>query len=125
MRKCKAVMGNIVKMNETDITRFKTLIHKSLAQLDDTLAQGAEGTQTVELDQQAIGRLSRQDALLNQAMAKAGQTRRAQEQTRLRAALARMEDGEYGYCTDCGEDIPPKRLELDLAATLCVSCASG
>ena len=118
-------MGNIVKMNETDITRFKTLIHKALAQLDDTLAQGAEGTQTVELDQQAIGRLSRQDALLNQAMAKAGQTRRAQEQSRLRAALQRMEDGEYGYCSDCGEDIPPKRLELDLAATLCVSCASG
>ena len=41
------------------------------------------------------------------------------------SALRRIDEGEYGYCEDCGEDIPLKRLELDLAATRCVSCASG
>ncbi len=112
-------------MNDTDLSAFKSRIETAIAQLDDTMEQGQSGTKTVTLDQQAIGRLSRQDALLNQAMAKAGQTRRAQEKTRLLAALARIDQGEYGYCLDCGEAIPPKRLALDLAATLCVSCASG
>ena len=60
-----------------------------------------------------------------QAMAKAQQQRRNTEQQRLLAALARMDDGEFGYCNGCGDDIPLRRLELDLAATQCVGCAAG
>ncbi|WP_245626845.1 TraR/DksA family transcriptional regulator [Aestuariivita boseongensis] len=88
-------------------------------------ALGAEGQSVVTLDQQSVGRLSRMDALQNQAMAKAQQARRDLERRRLTHALAAMEDGEYGYCEDCGEDIPLPRLRLDPAATRCVSCASG
>jgi DnaK suppressor protein len=65
------------------------------------------------------------DALQNQAMAKAQQNRRNTLALRLRAALTRIDDGEFGYCEDCGDDIAPKRLELDPAATKCFSCASG
>lgn len=39
------------------------------------------------------------------------------------SALIRLEEGEYGYCQDCGEDIAPKRLQLDPAASKCISCA--
>jgi DnaK suppressor protein len=70
----------------------------------------------VALDQQAVGRLSRQDALMSQSMARATQARRDAERRRLTAALARLEDGEYGYCEACGEPIAPRRLELDPAA---------
>ncbi len=45
--------------------------------------------------------------------------------SRLKAALARIEDGEYGFCEDCGDEIPIGRLNLDYAASKCVSCASG
>ena len=79
----------------------------------------------VELDQQAVGRLSRMDALQNQAMAKAQQARRDQQVRRLQAALIRIDGGEFGYCEDCGDKIPHGRLDLDLAASKCVSCASG
>ncbi|MFC3118290.1 TraR/DksA family transcriptional regulator [Jhaorihella thermophila] len=79
----------------------------------------------VQLDQQSVGRLSRMDALQNQAMAKAQQARRDLESRRLRAALARIDEGEFGWCEDCGEEIPIRRLELDPAATRCVSCAAG
>jgi RNA polymerase-binding transcription factor len=58
-------------------------------------------------------------------MALAQQTRRDIQTRRLNAALARIDQGEYGYCEDCGEDIAPKRLELDPAASKCISCASG
>src|SRR3954462_11436643 len=37
-------------------------------------------------------------------------------------ALERIEDGTFGECEDCGEDIELKRLEARPTATLCVSC---
>ncbi len=77
------------------------------------------------LDQSAVGRLSRMDALQAQAMAKATSTRRAQRRRRIAAALSRMDDGDFGYCTDCGEDIAPARLDLDPTVPSCIACARG
>lgn len=37
-------------------------------------------------------------------------------------ALKRIEDGTFGECDDCGEDIELKRLEARPTATLCVQC---
>ncbi len=112
-------------MNERDAEIFRDLIVARLAEIaqEDALGEGAQ--KVVELDQQAVGRLSRMDALQNQAMAKAQQVRRSGEAGRLRAALLRLDSGDYGLCDDCGEDIPPGRLRLDLAAQRCVSCAAG
>jgi DnaK suppressor protein len=41
----------------------------------------------------------------------------------IKAALKRLETDEYGYCTECGEAINHKRLEIDLAVTHCIGCA--
>lgn len=118
-------MRMIVAMNDTRMTEFRELIEARLAEVAGEDARGRGGQAIVELDQQAVGRLSRMDALQNQAMAKAQQARRDGEVARLRAALARIEDGSYGACEECGEEIPAGRLRLDLAARRCVSCASG
>lgn len=118
-------MGYISIMNATETTRFSSLIRKLLDQIEDENRLGQDGQAIVNLDQQSVGRLSRMDALQNQAMAKAQQIRRDQHATQLRAALQRMDQGEYGYCIDCGADIATKRLELDPAALKCISCASG
>lgn len=112
-------------MNDESHQEFRNLIAARMAELDAEDEMGTAGQATVELDQQAVGRLSRMDALQNQAMAKATGARRKTERARLQAALARMDDGEFGYCEDCGEDIAPGRLRLDPAATRCVDCASG
>jgi DnaK suppressor protein len=37
-------------------------------------------------------------------------------------ALKRIEDGTFGDCEECGEDIEVRRLEARPTATLCVSC---
>lgn len=39
-------------------------------------------------------------------------------------ALSRLDDGSYGLCADCSNEIPPRRLEALPFATLCVSCQS-
>ena len=97
-------------------------LHARLAALDAEDAAGAAGQKTVELDQQAVGRLSRMDALQNQAMAQAQARRRAVERQRIKAALARLAEGEYGYCTECGEEIATARLSADPTTPRCISC---
>lgn len=37
-------------------------------------------------------------------------------------ALARMDDGTYGLCERCGNEIPTARLEAFPSVTLCMSC---
>jgi DnaK suppressor protein len=37
-------------------------------------------------------------------------------------ALARIEDGTYGTCVNCGAQIAPERLEAMPWATLCIDC---
>ena len=38
------------------------------------------------------------------------------------AALARIEAGTYGECTDCGIDIPAPRLQASPEAPRCIHC---
>ena len=86
---------------------------------------GDEAEQTVELDQTRVGRLSRMDAMQAQAMSKETGRRRRQKLLQIEAALRRIEEDDYGYCQECGEDIAPERLEADPTVLLCISCASA
>ena len=40
------------------------------------------------------------------------------------AAIHRIEDGGYGRCEECGEEIPKSRLDAIPYAADCVQCAS-
>ena len=93
--------------------------------LDAEDASNADSRDTVELQQDSVGRLSRMDAMQQQAMAQATERRRAAERVRIAAALERIEDGEWGYCLKCGEEIAEKRLRHDPSVANCVICASG
>jgi RNA polymerase-binding transcription factor len=77
----------------------------------------------VEVDQSSVGRLTRMDALQSQAMAAEVERRREVELARIASALERLEQGDYGYCVNCGEPVAQRRLELDPATPLCLSCA--
>jgi RNA polymerase-binding protein DksA len=39
-------------------------------------------------------------------------------------ALARIDSGEYGKCSNCGREISAARLEARPEATLCIDCKS-
>jgi RNA polymerase-binding transcription factor DksA len=40
------------------------------------------------------------------------------------AALGKLDAGTFGVCEDCGQAIPPARLEAKPAARFCIDCAS-
>ena len=73
--------------------------------------------------QQSVGRLSRMDAMQQQSMALAAEHRRQTRITRITAALARIDEDDFGYCLACGEDIEPKRLDADPSVPVCGACA--
>lgn len=95
-----------------------------LAELEKEDRTNADSRDTVTLQQDSVGRLSRMDALQQQAMAQATQKRREVEKQRIRAALARLDQGEWGWCLTCGEEIAEARLHHDPGVTQCVGCAS-
>ena len=112
-------------MNASAEAEIREIILQKLAELDDQDALGQSGQAVVKLDQRAVGRLSRMDALQSQAMAKATGSQRAAQRVGLKAALLRLEDGDYGSCLDCGEEIALARLKLNPAVQTCITCANG
>jgi DnaK suppressor protein len=112
-------------MNKLDIKHFKQLLLKRRKQLLEVADSGREAAETVELDQARVGRLSRMDALQQQAMAQATSQRRDQELRRIAAALVRVESDDFGYCLECDEEIARGRLEFDPSVTVCIDCAES
>lgn len=43
---------------------------------------------------------------------------------RIRNSLARIDDGTYGVCVTCGDEISAKRLDILPATPFCATCAS-
>ena len=111
-------------MNERDQEFFRQLLTARREDLIALSGASAEKRKPVELDQQSVGRLSRQDALQQQAMQNAQEARRVGELKKIDAALMRIDDGEFGYCSECGEEIARKRLEIDPTTARCIACAA-
>jgi DnaK suppressor protein len=111
-------------MTELDLSEFKKRLLQHQEELLGVEASGEQASEVVELDQTSVGRLSRMDAMQAQAMSVETNHRRKQELRRIKRALVQIEDGDYGYCQDCGEMINPQRLKSSLTATLCIECAN-
>ena len=110
----------MLRMTEEDA---RTALNARLEELDRLDAISAEDRAPVTLQQDAVGRLSRMDALQQQAMAQAEERRRQAERSRIRAALERLDEGEWGFCVTCGEEIAQGRLHNDPSLATCVGCA--
>lgn len=108
-----------------DQQKIRERLRAMRAEVTDLRDVSGESRAVVELDQQSVGRLSRMDAIQQQAMALATEQQRQQLQARIDSALARIEAGTYGECVRCGEEIAEKRLLADLTVTLCIDCARG
>ncbi len=111
-------------MDKKALNKFKKILLHKQQEIHDLDKIGDEATQTVELDQSRLGRVSRMDALQGQAMSQEVKRRRQIELQKITVALKRMENNEYGYCVKCEEEIKIKRLELDPSALLCIECAN-
>ena len=106
-----------------NIDKAKLRLDEMRAELLELSGISNEARGTVELDQQSVGRLSRMDAMQQQAMAEEVERKRKLDLVRIDRAVRRIEDGDYGYCAGCGDEIPDGRLAIDPMAEQCVKCA--
>jgi DnaK suppressor protein len=44
---------------------------------------------------------------------------------RIERALAKLDDGTYGTCDNCGKEIAAGRLKAAPESALCIDCARG
>ncbi len=108
---------------DIDLKYYKNLLEERRKIILAGRRMRKEGSRTVELDQSRVGRLSRMDALQQQAMAKATDERADIELLQIEGALGRIKAGEYGYCIKCGKDIAEGRLRVDSGVLTCIECA--
>lgn len=86
------------------------------------LGLSSEASKTVELDQARMGRVTRGDAMQQQAMVSAAHQRDEKRLLAVRKALQRIEHDEFGYCSECGEEIKAARLAIAPEIELCLIC---
>jgi len=108
---------------EIDLEHFKTELQKLATETELLITRLSEASQTVKLDQNSVGRLSRIDALQAQAMAIASLGRQKKKLDKIHDALNRIDSGQYSYCCECEEQIAIARLELNPMVQTCITCA--
>jgi DnaK suppressor protein len=104
--------------------RYRQRLLREFDEITTMLEQSSANSAPVQLDQQSVGRLARMDAIQMQAMAQEAGRRYHTRKLRIERTLARMDEGEFGYCTDCGAPIGSGRLDVDPTFHQCIACAS-
>ena len=109
--------------DDMDLKYFKKCLEERLQVITAEQERQKIETAPVELDPARVGRLSRMDAMQQQAMTQAAARLTDLERQRIQSALGRMESGDYGYCVICDEEIAEGRLRFDPSVLACISCA--
>lgn len=109
-------------MTASDLEKLKSRATQKLADLEERIAAYRELTKPIP-PSEAIGRVSRMDAINNRSVNEAALRQLEAEQKQLSLAMERMREEKYGKCTRCGADIPVGRLMLMPGALRCVQCA--
>ncbi len=101
-------------------------LHADLIAVRETVGETVRAAQarseTVELDQATVGRLSRVDAMQQQQMAAAQLRQLELRLKQVATALTTHAEGEYGWCKVCGEPIGYRRLKARPESPACVGC---
>ena len=109
-------------MNASELNNFKRQLEQMRSDLEVLESAYKASSATVVLDQSSVGRLSRMDAMQGQQMALQSERRRKQQLLQIGSALNRIENGTFGYCMVCEEEIAAGRLAINPTATRCVDC---
>ncbi len=104
-------------MTKTELNKYKAILEAKLAELARVL-RNRDGI-TIEKSPDALDEVQnaneRELAIRNMDQA-------SDAFRNVRAALHRIEEGTYGICLHCEEDISPKRLNAVPQAPFCIQC---
>lgn len=110
------------KLTDKQLNHFRTRLEILRVELRELLDISTDASRTVALDQTMVGRLSRMDALQQQQMSHASRAAYRKRLVAVEQSLRLLDDGEYGWCEQCGELIDARRLEIKPESARCIGC---
>jgi DnaK suppressor protein len=97
-------------------------IETEITQTEQRIEELVELTKPIAPDN-AIGRVSRMDAINNRSINESGLRQARSRLNKLQRQLERSRTAEFGYCSRCGQEIRFERLMYLPESFKCVSCA--
>lgn len=101
---------------------IQNLIESEINKTIDVINEYKELTKPIA-PENAIGRISRMDAINNKSINEAALRKAETKLTNLEYALSNIDNPEFGKCVKCKGEIPIQRIILMPQSRFCVRCA--
>ena len=111
-------------MNIENKETLKAHILEKISNLKDDIQAFQSLARPVSPDN-AIGRLTRMEAINSKSINEAALNKAEQTLLRMERALALIDEPDFGLCRECEEPIPFARLMIVPESDLCVQCAEA
>ena len=109
-------------MEAKDLQFFREMLQ---GMLDDTMVKSEETIEDMtESNEVYADPADRATAESDRAFTLRLRDRERKLVRKIQQAVTRIEDGEFGICSDCGEEISVARLKARPMTTLCIACKS-
>lgn len=109
-------------MNKEQADELKIVIEQEITTTQEKIAEYEIMTQPIA-PENAIGRISRMDAINNKSVAEAALRTAKRKLRNLEYALSKIYDADFGICARCKRPIPQGRLLVMPQSRFCVRCA--
>ena len=105
--------------------QLKAIQQKLLNEIEITQHKIAEYTELCKpiAPENAIGRISRMDAINNKSVVEAALRQAKNKMLQLKVMETKIADTDFGYCIKCKNNIPLGRLMIRPHSKFCVNCA--
>ncbi len=101
---------------------IKDRILEEIALTEEQISEYKEIIKPIAPDN-AIGRLSRMDAIINQNVMEYSLRQAEERLNKLKYALSKVDSSDFGICIKCGAAIPVERILIIPESRYCVNCA--
>jgi DnaK suppressor protein len=105
-----------------DSNTLKQLLLDEIRKTEDLIVSYTEQTQPISPDN-AIGRVSRMDAIINKSMMESSLYEAHKKLDGLKRVLAKAGTANFGCCRTCGQAIPAERILIIPESEYCVRCS--
>ena len=110
-------------MNKNDRKELKKKIEEEILKSEKDIIEIEKLTQPIT-PENSIGRVSRMDAINNKSVMEAALRTKKAKLTKLKIALSKIDEVDFGLCAMCNNPIQAMRLMFMPESTRCVRCAS-
>lgn len=109
-------------MTSSEREQIRQKLLETITQVQNEITELKELTKPISPDN-AIGRISRMDAINNKSVNDAGLRKSKVKLEKLNKSLLRIDDEDFGKCTRCGQEIQLGRILFMPESSWCISCA--